>query len=276
MLLVFAFSQTATWGWLNIKTVAVFLSSMALLSGFLFNESRVKRPLMPLSIFRIRNVRGANLIMAPLYASMLGAFFLLTLYIQGILGFSPLKTGLSFLPFPIVLALMSRQMPKLVQKYGFKKFLIAGPLIVTTGLLWLSRLHTGGTYWVGVLPAAIVMPLGIGMTIMPTIAAATSGVPRDEAGIASGLITTSQQMGGALGLSILSGIAASVTTSSIHLGLTRATLRGYHVAFLVDAAFMLMSALAAALIIHSPKQAAAEEADKASAARLKLQTSMNH
>ena len=272
MLLVLAFSQAPLWGWLNLRTVGVFVTALILLAGFIFNESRVKRPIMPLSIFKIRNVRGANLIMAPLYASMLGVFFLLTLYVQGILHFTPVVTGLSFLSFPIVLGFTSTQMPKLVQRYGYKRFMIIGPLLIAAGLAWLSRLHIGSDYWTGILPAAILMPLGIGMTMMPTIAAATSGVPGDQAGIASGLISTSQQMGGALGLSILSGIAASVTARNIRFGINESAIRGYHVAFLAGVGFMVIASIVALLVIRSTKR----PADDTAAARLRLQTSISH
>jgi EmrB/QacA subfamily drug resistance transporter len=250
MLLVLAFSQAPTWGWLNIGTLSTFAVAVVLMGVFLFNESKVKKPLMPLSIFRIRNVRGANLIMAPIYASMLSSFFLLTLYLQGTLRLDPMTTGLAFLPFPITLAVVASQMPKLVRRYGFKRFLIFGPLIVVLGMLYLTQLHADSTYWIGILPATILIPLGIGMTMMPTIAAATAGVPSDESGVASGLISTSQQMGGALGLSILSGVAASVTAGSLSLGVTGAILHGYHVAFIVSAGFMLLASLVALFIIR--------------------------
>jgi EmrB/QacA subfamily drug resistance transporter len=259
MLLVLAFSQAPLWGWLSIATLASLGVSLILLALFIVNESRAKHPLMPLSIFKIRNVRGANMIMAPLYASMLGAFFLLTLYLQGVLHFSPVITGLSFLPFPVMLGFMSTRMPKLVQRYGFRRFMIMGPLAVAVGMLWLSQLHDGSNYWTGILPAAILMPLGIGMTMMPTIAAATSGVPGHEAGVASGLISTSQQMGGALGLSILSGIAASVTASTLHPHSIAAAIQGYHTAFLVAVGFMLLAVLVAVTVIRSPKKAVADK-----------------
>jgi MFS family permease len=131
--------------------------------------------------------------------------------------------------------------------------MIVGPLFIAAGLLWVAQLHVGSTYWLGILPAAILMPLGIGMTMMPTIAAATSGVPSHEAGLASGLISTSQQMGGALGLSILSGVAASVATNSQHLGPQQAALHGYHAAFFVATGFVLLAATVAGLVIQSPR-----------------------
>lgn len=254
MLLVFAFSQAPTWGWLDGKTLLSLAVAAGLLAGFIANEARVKRPLMPLSIFKIRNVRGANLIMAPLFAAMMGSFFLLTLYLQGILHFSPVVTGLSFLPFPMTLAFTSSRMPQLVGRYGFKRFMVIGPLFISLGFLWLMQLHTDSNYWFGILPAAILMPLGIGLTMMPTIAAATSGVPGREAGLASGLVSTSQQMGGALGLAILSGIAASVTTSSLHLGPAVAAIHGYHAAFLAAIVFMILASATALFVIHGRKQ----------------------
>lgn len=184
----------------------------------------------------------------------LGAFFLLTLYLQGVMHLSPVMTGLAFLPFPVTLGFVSTRMPKLVGRYGFKRFLVVGPLVVVLGMLWLTLLHSGSSYWFGILPAAILIPLGLGMTMMPTIAAATSGVPAHEAGIASGLISTSQQMGGALGLSILSGIAASVTTGALHLGSIEASIHGYHAAFFASVGFLLLASTAALLVIRSPKK----------------------
>jgi EmrB/QacA subfamily drug resistance transporter len=254
MLLVLGISQAPTWGWLSAGTLSSIVAAAVLMAGFIYNESQVRSPLMPLSIFRIRNVRGANMIMAPLYATMLGSFFMMTLYLQGIMKLDPFTTGLAFLPFPFTLALMSSQMPKLVAKYGFRRFLIIGPLVVIVGLLWLSGLHADSSYLLGILPVTIIMPLGIGMTMMPTIAAATSGVPGDQSGLASGLITTSQQMGGALGLSILSGIAASVALNTISQGAVAAALNGYRVAYYVAAGFMALASLTALLVIKDRKR----------------------
>lgn len=259
MLLVYAFSQAPSVGWLSLQTLLTLAVAAALLVGFIINESRVRRPLMPLSILKVRNVSGANVMMAALYASMLGAFFLLTLYIQGVMHLSPVLTGLSFLPFPATLGFISSRMPKLVARYGIKRFLITGPLVVAAGMLWLTLLDSGSSYWLGILPAALIMPFGIGMTMMPIIAAATSGVPSHEAGIASGLINTSQQMGGALGLSVLSGVATSVTAGALHLGAAEAAIRGYHAAFFVTIGFLVFASIAALLIVKTPKKPAGEK-----------------
>jgi EmrB/QacA subfamily drug resistance transporter len=180
--LVFAFSEASSWGWLSAPILGIFVGSLALMAGFIFNEVRAEHPLMPLSIFKIRNVSGANLMMAPIYAAMLGNFFIITLYMQTVLHYSPVRTGLAFLPFPIMLGLMSTRIPKLVGRYGFKRFLIAGPLLVAVAMAWLTRMPVNGSYLTTLLPAVLLIPFGMGMTFMPIIAAATSGVPGREAG----------------------------------------------------------------------------------------------
>jgi EmrB/QacA subfamily drug resistance transporter len=251
MSMVFGFSQASSWGWTSLRALSIFTASIALLVGFIVNESRAKHPLMPLSIFKTRNVSGANLMMAPLYGIMLGIFFIVTLYLQTILHYSPLEAGLAFLPMPVILGLMSTRIPKLVARYGYRRFLIMGPTIVAMGSGWLSFLPVHGTYVVNILPALVLIPLGMGMTFMPIIAAATSGVPSNEAGLASGLITTSQMMGGALGLSVLSGVAASVTASSQYLGAKSSLVHGFDKAMLASVAFIILAILVAIFVIRN-------------------------
>jgi EmrB/QacA subfamily drug resistance transporter len=277
--LVFAFSEASSWGWLNPSIIGIVVGSLLLMAGFIFNESRVKHPLMPLSIFKIRNVTGANMMMAPIYATMLGMFFLVTLYVQTVLHFSPIKAGLAFLPMPIVLGFMSTRIPKLVARYGFKRFLVIGPMFVAFGLAWMTHLPVKGNYFVDILPALAVMPIGMGMTFMPLIAAATSGVPGREAGLASGLISTSQQMGGALGLAVLSGIAASVTKASVaHLGKVGALVHGFDRAMDVGLVFIVFAIILAITIIRQPnkpkpqKDVAHQDESRQKAIRLKTAT----
>jgi EmrB/QacA subfamily drug resistance transporter len=251
---VLGFSEASSWGWTSGSTLGIFAAAAAGMVAFIFNESRTKHPLVPLTIFKIRNVSGANLIMAPVYATMLGLFFIVTLYLQLVLHYSPVRTGLAFLPMPIILGFMSTRIPKLVARYGYRRFLVAGPLTVALAVAWLSRLPVHGTYLVDLLPALVLVPLGMGMTFMPLIAAATSGVPGREAGLASGLISTSQQMGGALGLAILSGIAASVTAASASMGTVRALVHGFDRGMLVGVAFMLVAAALALIVIRQPRK----------------------
>ncbi len=251
ILLVFAISQAPLWGLTDIRTVSSALLAIGLLVGFIFNESRSKNPLMPLSIFKSRNVVGANLMMAPVAATLFGMFYLTSLYIQTILHFSSLTAGFSFLPFPLILGFMSTRVPGWVSKYGYKRFLIAGPLIIALSLLWLSRLPVHGNYFIDILPTILLMPIGVGMTFMPIFAAATSGVSSDRSGLASGLITTSQQMGGALGLAILSGVAATVTGTS-----TAASqlVFGYDRAFSVAIFFVLIASFIAFRVVRQTQR----------------------
>jgi len=196
--------------------------------------------------------------MAPMYGTMMGMFFLVTLYMQSILHYSPTVTGAAFLPFPILLAIMSTQIPGLVARYGYRRWLILGPTIVALSLVWLSQLPVHGHYLLNLFPAFVLMPIGVGMTFMPIIASATSGVPAREAGLASGLVTTSQMMGGALGLSILSSIAASVAKSSTHLAQPAALVHGFDRAILASIVFAAFAITLAITVIrqqnteHSP------------------------
>ncbi len=256
--LVLAFSEASSWGWTSAPILGLFAAALGLMVAFLFNESKSNHPLVPLSIFRIRNVSGANLMMAPIQAAMFGLFFAVTLYMQGVLHFTPILTGLAFLPFPVILGFTSTRIPGLVARYGFKRFLIIGPILIAAGMAWLSRLPTEGSYFVHILPALLVIPLGMGLTLMPVTAAATSGVPARETGLASGLINTAQQMGGALGLAILSGVVTSVTAASGHLGHLGALVHGYDRAFLVSMMFIIIAAVLGATIIKQPRHTASK------------------
>lgn len=247
--LVYAISQAPMKGWLSAQTIWTAALGLVLLAGFIYNESRAKHPLMPLSIFKIRNVTGGNLIMAPVAATMFGNFFLLSLYTQNVLHYTPVVTGLCFLPFPIVVALTSTNIPRYVSKYGFKRFLIAGPILIAIALAWLSRAPVDGHYLTDLLPPMLIMPFGIGMTFMPVIAAATSGVPGHEAGLASGLVNTSQQMGGALGLSIMSGVDATVAAAATGLTPLQAQVHGYNRGFATAIIFMLFAVTLATFVI---------------------------
>jgi len=253
IVLVFLISIAPVWGVFSLPIIGLFLLAVGLLVAFIFNESRSDHPLMPLSIFKVRNVVGANLIMAPVAATMFGNFFLLSLYIQTVLKYSPVMTGLSFLPFPIIMGYTSTRVAGWVSKYGYKRFLIMGPLLVAISIGLLTLLPVNGNYFINILPSTMLMPFGIAMTFMPVIAAATSGVRKEESGLASGLINTSQQVGGALGLSILSGVAAVVTAASVQFGAIKASVFGYDRAFLVAVVFMLFAAFLAITIIKQKK-----------------------
>jgi hypothetical protein len=252
MLLVLSFSQAPVWGWLDARTLGALLGAFSLIAAFAYNETRVARPLVPLSIFRIRNVTGGNLIVVATYVGAFGLLFLFTLYVQNVLGFSPFRTGLAFLPFPLILGFMSTQIAGLVARFGYRRFRILGPLVMSAGLLWLARLPVSGNYVTDLLPSLILMSLGMGLTMMPTIAAATSGVPTSSAGLASGLVATSQQVGGAFGIAVLSGIV--ITIAGMSAARTPvAQVKGSQVAFFVAALFTLSAAAIATWVIREPQ-----------------------
>ncbi len=253
MILVFAISEASVWGWTSIPTFALLILAIILHVLFIYREKTFRHPLMSLDIFTSRNVVGANVMMAFLAGTMFGNFYITSLYLQTILHYSSFITGLSFLPFPIILGLTSSQTPKLVAKFGFKPFLSIGPLIVAMGLFSLTMMPVNGNYW-SVLPSFLLIPFGMGLTFMPVFLAATSGVPTHKAGLASGLINTSQQMGGAVGLAILSSIAVAATNTISGLSNSPSgVVAGYHMAFLTTLLFLAITILVSLLVIRSNK-----------------------
>lgn len=252
--LVYAITQAPSKGWLATQTVVTLAAAVLLLAFFIWNEARSKHALMPLSFFKVGTVAGANITQLPLTASMFSMFFFISLYIQGVLGYSPVLTGLGFLPITFVIGFISFGMSHVVGKIGYKKPLIVAPLFMASGLFYLSHISADGSYWVNVFPGLIMMAIGMGMMFISLTIAATSGVPHHESGLASGILNTSQQIGGALGLAILSGIATAGVkhylslhahgAPSKHL-LAQAQVYGFHSALLVGACFALGAAFLA-------------------------------
>lgn len=262
MLLVYAFTKAPQIGWLSARSLGLFAAATALLIGFVYNESRSKHALMPLSIFKIKGIAGSNLTQLPITASLFSMFFFVTLYLQNILHYSPIRSGLSFLVVPLTIGIISSQMGRVIAKIGYKKPIIVGPLLLAAGLFFLAHIPVQGSYVSNVLPGLILMAAGLGMTFICITIAATTGVPHRESGLASGLLNTSQQVGGSLGLAILSGVSASTTISylkahatSAKAPLTQATaqVQGYHHALYVGMGFALLAAVSAVLFIHEDR-----------------------
>jgi EmrB/QacA subfamily drug resistance transporter len=265
MLLVYALVKAPTLGWTQHTTLICLAISILALIGFVFNENRAEYPLMPLRIFRIRNLTGANILQLLMAAGMFSIFFFTTLYLQEILGYSPVKTGFSFLIIPVFIAIAATNVPRLVQKIGYRPILMVAPLFVSAGLFWLSHIPVNGTFWGNVAPGMILMAIGMGSTFVSVTIAATSGVPPHEAGLASGILNTSQQVGGSLGLAILTGISTSTATryiQNLHLHsapdqLIRATaaVHGFHDGYLIASTFGIGASLIAAFVIRAQKTA---------------------
>ncbi|CAN5407789.1 DHA2 family efflux MFS transporter permease subunit [soil metagenome] len=258
ILLVYAITQAPTKGWLSTETLSFFAVSVALLAYFIYNEARSKHALMPLNIFKVGTIAGANITQVPITAAMFSMFFFVSLYIQQVLGYSPVKTGLGFLPITVVIGTIASQMPRVIHRFGYKKPLVVAPLLMAGGLFYLSNIRVDGTYWVDVFPGLFLMALGMGIMFISITIAATSGVPARESGLASGILNTSQQLGGAIGLAILSGVSTAAVTNymSTHaataqsqLTIASAQVHGFHNALLVGAGFTVLASLSAAFLI---------------------------
>jgi MFS family permease len=263
MSLVYGLVKAPTNGWTSNKSLIFFGVAAVLLIFFIFNELRSKQPLVPFSIFKLRNLRGANIMQFPITASMFAMFFFLTLYVQGIMHYSPVKTGLAMFPVTIVIGIFSGIISNLISKIGYKPPMVVGPLFLAAGLLVFSNLKVDSTYWANVFPGLMLMAIGLGQMFVSITVAATSGVPKHEAGLASGILNTSQQVGGSLGLAILTGVYTSHLTKSLASGHDPATAQvaGSHAAFLIGGYFALAaSILALVLIKHVRGEPASSEA----------------
>lgn len=268
MSLVYALTTATEAGWTAPSTLLTLALSAVLIGAFLFNETKAKHPLVPLSIFRIRNVSGANLVMLPVMAGALGMFYFSSLFIQNVLQYSPVMSGLAFLPIPIIIGILSHYAPRLLERFGFKRLMITGISLITIGVFLMSFVSVGSSYWTHLLPAFLILASGFGISFISVAVAATAGVPGNEAGLASGLMNTSQQIGGALGLAILAVVASSATTNGVNAGqsVVEASVHGYQQAFFWASVLMAIALLVAVFVIRAPKaesknvQAAAEGA----------------
>ncbi len=269
--LVYGLVQAPTHGWLSHVSLTYLIASAALLIFFIFNEKRAKHPLIPLSIFRVRNVVGANLTQISMAGALFSVFYFLSLYLQNLLHYSPVRTGLSFLVLPVMIALTATNAPRLIKAVGYKRVLMVAPLIVSAGLVLLAHVPLSGGYVAHVLPGFVLMGLGLGFSFVSTTIAATSGVKPTQSGLASGLVNTAQQLGGSLGLAVLAGVATSATTRFVAhtqphtVSQAQAILRGYHAGFYVAACFALAASFWATTVIRHTK-GGADPAQAAAAA----------
>jgi EmrB/QacA subfamily drug resistance transporter len=260
MLAVYAIVNGNEQGWTSARTLGLLGAAAALLALFLGIESRVSSPLMPLGLFRLRNVATANAVGVLWAAAMFAWFFLSALYLQLVLGYSPLQVGLAFLPANLIMGAFSLGLSaKLVMRFGIRPPLAAGLLLAAVGLALFVRAPVNGSFAVDVLPSMILLGFGAGMAFNPVLLAAMSDVKPEESGLASGVVNTAFMMGGALGLSVLASLAASRTDSlrgSGH-GQLAALAGGYHIAFLVGAVFAAAAAALGAALLRTGQPSAA-------------------
>lgn len=257
MSLVYGLSRAPIDGWDSRNVWGFIAAGAALLVAFVLNErSYAKEPLMPLEIFKIRNVAGGNLAFLGIACSLFSMFFFLTLYVQNVLGYSPVKAGLSFLPITFIIGATSAVVSNVVGKYGYKPTMILGPLVLASGLFTLSHiLKVGGTYWANVFPGLALCALGMGLTFVSGTLASTSGVPKHFTGLASGILNTAQQVGGALGLAVLSAIAFTTVKNDTIAGVQplQAQVNGYQDGLFVGMFLALAAALVVVLVVKNHK-----------------------
>jgi EmrB/QacA subfamily drug resistance transporter len=259
MLAVYAVVNGNEVGWVTARTLGLLAIAGGLLVTFLVIESRVESPLMPLRLFRLRNIAVSNVVGVLWAGSMFAWFFLSALYMQLVLGYSPLEVGLAFLPANLIMGALSIGLSaRLVMRFGIKLPLATGLGFAAIGLLLFARAPVDGTFVVDVLPAMILLGLGAGMAFNPVLLAAMSDVEPTEAGLASGFVNTSFMMGGALGLAVLASLAASRSHTLLAAGESEAAALtgGYHVAFFVGALFAIAAAAIGGLLLRQGAYAA--------------------
>jgi EmrB/QacA subfamily drug resistance transporter len=254
--LTFGIVRTDTLGWGASGVLIPLIGGVILMAAFLLVEARfASQPLVPLSIFRIGQLRAANSVVLLLYASQFPGWFFLTLYLQQVLHYNAIEAGLGFLPMTLSIFAASTLAPRIVGRFGPRRVITAGMLSSAVGFTFLSGVAPGGTYVNSVLLGAVFSALGMGLTLVPATIVAMSGVERTESGVASGLLNTSRLVGGALGLAVLSTIAASQTTGAIgSVGAAEAVTNGFGLAYHVATALALAGAAIAAFLLRDPAE----------------------
>ena len=252
MLLVFGLTQSNNYGWGSWQTIGALVGSAVLMAVFLTIEMRSRSPLVPLGFFRKRTPTGANIIGFGLGTAIFGMFFLLSLYMQQVLGYSPLKTGVAYLTVALLAVVASGISQALVTRIGVRPVLASGLAMLTVGLVLFSQVSVGGSYAADLLPGFILIGFGLGFSFVPVSIAALAGISGREAGLASGLINTSQQIGGALGLAILVTVSTTRTEGLLEDGVAapQALTDGFGIAFWVGAGFAIVSVLATFLVLR--------------------------
>ncbi|HZU40767.1 MAG TPA: MFS transporter [Solirubrobacteraceae bacterium] len=258
MALTYGIVRTGALGWGAPGVLVPLAAAVVLLGGFGYVEGRVSRwPLVPLSIFRLAQLRAANLVVVLLYFALFSSFFFITLYMQQVLGDDALKAGLSFLPMTLSVFTGSSLAARVVARFGLRTAVTAGMLLCTVGMGLFTGLRPGGSYFALVLPGAIVSGLGMGLALVSSTIAATQGVPAGQSGLASGLLNMARLFGGALGLAVLSTVAAGASSHGV--APLQAMTDGFGTAFRVGAAITLAGALVAATLL-APRRRAGEPA----------------
>jgi EmrB/QacA subfamily drug resistance transporter len=255
MLGVYTIVEAGDYGWTSLHTLGLGAVSLALLAGFVVRQATASNPLLPLRVFRSRNVSGANLIMVLLVAGMFGMFFLGSLYLERVLGYDAVEIGLAFLPVSLGIGLLSLVLsPRLNMRFGPRRVLLPALLPITAGLVLFARVPVDATYVTDILPSMVLFGVGAGLAFPAMATLAMTGATPSDSGLLSGLVNTTQQVGGALGLAILATLATSRTESLVGDGTSQAAALtdGYQLAFTIGAAFLVSALVLAVTVLRSP------------------------
>ncbi|MGH7157963.1 MAG: MFS transporter [Candidatus Saccharimonadales bacterium] len=259
MSLVYALAKAAENGWTDGGTLAMFSLSAALLVAFVINELKVKAPLMPLSTFKRRNITGSSIIQLLMPASMFGMFFYLSIYLQHIQKYMPTEAGVANMPFTIMIIIVAAILSKKIAHVNPKAVLVVAATSITLGLLYMTRLPVEANYWIDVLPAIILTAGGMAGVFVTTTVVATSGVSHQESGLISGLLNTGQQIGGAIGLAVLTVVSTTVTRNDMIAAegnpamLTQSIVHGFQQGFLVASLFAIAAGIIALTVLKTHK-----------------------
>jgi predicted MFS family arabinose efflux permease len=256
--LVYAVIQAPEEGWGSAHTIAGFVGAAVLLTAFLILEARVPNPLLSFSIFKVPGVAVANLTQFAVFAGFISMFFFLTLYMQNVLGYSPIETGVAYLPLCFGVAISAGVSSALLPIVGARPLTVVGALVASAGMFWLSRISVEGSFVADLLPGTVVVSVGLGLVFVAVVAAANAGVPATMAGLAAALMNTGQQLGGAIGLAVLAAIAAARTDSALADGTSvrGAMTSGFAAALIAGSAAMAIAALIALRTTNAKSDAA--------------------
>jgi EmrB/QacA subfamily drug resistance transporter len=260
LLLIYALVKAPDAGWGTTRTIAELAGAFALLGAFVVNEMRARQPLAPLSIFRINGLAFANATQLIAFAGFIAMFFFLTIYMQNVLGYSAIQTGAAYLPLTFVVAVSATVSSQLIARTGTRPLIVGGALVTAAGVFWLSKIPVGGSYLADLLPGMLVLAAGVGPVFVGVTTAANAGVPADKAGLAASLLNASQQLGGALGLAILTAVATSHTHHVLAGGSdpAHALTAGFQRGLVVGSVFVALAALIALRATNTRGEATAE------------------
>ena len=263
MLGVYTILQVGEQGWGSVQTLGLGAISIAMVAGFVVRQARIPNPLMPLRLFRSRNVAGANVVLSLTVAGMFAMFFLGALYLQRILGYDALEVGLAFLPATLVMGTLSlRYSERLNMRFGAKATLLPGLVAIIAGLLLFARTPVAGNYLLDVVPAVVLIGLGAGVSFPSLMSLSMSGATMSDSGLASGLINATVQVGGAIGLAVLATLASDRTTGLLAEGESQAQAlnSGYHMAYMIGASLVATAFMVAVTVLRNDRPGGIPEA----------------